>query len=256
MSLSVDAASSQSMYNLNTALPGSTMYPSTAACWFNMAAPSGGGVQTIFAFSAPSAASSYTTVEVTNAAVLRTGTNAGTTAQNASLATALSAGVWYFVMIRCLSATNRWISVLHTNTGLVESAQNTTSRGSTGQTCASLGAVRTSDTQSLFMTGYIAEFWYQPFDCQPDGLTTNTDIVRQLAYGGPFSHTDVGPNVLAYRSLRCGTTSDENIVNETYIGNAEGVQAWIDAGGVQLGPHPPLPYWYDNRGDFDRMAMI
>jgi hypothetical protein len=92
---------------------------------------------------------------------------------------------------------------------------------------------------------FISEFWYTNTDIQPDGAQLNDDLLRQLAYGGPFSVPHVAANLIEYRSFRkvIESDQDEAVGDGVYWGGA-GRQVWTNTNGVTRGPHPPLPGWY------------
>lgn len=152
----------------------------------------------------------------------------------------LTANAWAFLLARGISATSRRLDILHAD-GHISQFSNTQSRAPTGIDRMSLGCGDNS-TPGEFFDGNIAEFWYTDTDIQADGAATNSDIVRQLAYGGPFSVPHIGAAVIEYRSLRKTLSSNEDDATEIYSGY--GHQEWTNSGGARIGQHPPLPYWF------------
>lgn len=176
---------------------------------------------------------------------------AGGSLATSAIAT-LSPNQWHFLVGRFISSTNRRFSVLFPD-GSISHAQNTSSNSPSGIDAMSLGC-NASATPFNFMTGSIGEFWITNTDIQDDGTQLNDDLIRQLAYGGPFSVPHIASNVIDYRSLRKHPTSDGDELGEVYDG-AFGRQTWTNTGGATIGPHPPLPYWYRKPGQRRRYAF-
>lgn len=147
---------------------------------------------------------------------------------------------WCFVVGRFLSTTNRRISVLEGNRGTPIHDQNTTSLSPSGLSRIHLGCKNLSGTPEDFFTGTIAEYWVTNTDIYPEGAVS-TELMRQLAFGGPFSVPHVVQAVEEYRSFMTHPTLTDP--NEVYTKNRVN-QSWTNTGGVSLGKHPPLPYWY------------
>jgi hypothetical protein len=112
------------------------------------------------------------------------------------------------------------------------------------------GALQTSAGASVPFDGNVAEFWYTNTDIQPDGAQLDGNLLRQLAYGGPFSVPHIAGDILEYRSFRkvIESDQDEAVGDEVYWGGA-GRQVWTNTNGVTRGPHPPLPGWYRKPAD-------
>jgi hypothetical protein len=146
-----------------------------------------------------------------------------------------------FLVARGISSANRRMAVLQGD-GSIAHMQNTTGISVTGVDTMTLGATNVSVQVHLF-DGGIGEFWYTNTDIQPDGAQLDENLLRELAYGGPFSVPSVAKDVVEYRSLRKYPSADGNELGEVYSG-AFGPQTWTNTNGVTIGPHPPLPYWY------------
>lgn len=178
---------------------------------------------------------------------------AGGTPNNASAGT-VTANRWVFIVGRFISATNRRISVLQGD-GSVVAAQGTTSRAfPTSAESISIGAMVSTST-AQYLDGNIGEFWYTNTDIQPDGLALQEPLLRQLAYGGPFSVPHIGKDLIEYRSFRKSLTTDQDDGVEVYS-ESFGVQTWTNTNGVTIGHHPPLPYWYENPRQRRSVLMI
>lgn len=163
-------------------------------------------------------------------------------------------GVWTFIVMRGISATNRRIATL-LSTGAATHAQNTTSRTPTGIAQNNLGR---SFAFASYFDGQIAEFWYTLTDIQPDGLALDDGLLRQLAYRGPFSVPSVGAAILSggeYRSLFSSQGSITDKPGEVLWGG-RGRQTWVNNGGVRVGLHPPLPPDYVRPDDVQSLAVI
>lgn len=154
----------------------------------------------------------------------------------------VTASAWAFAVIRIISSTNRRIDVLQFN-GTIASTQDTTNKTPTSIDRFSLGCYDGS-TISQFFDGNIGEVWYTNTDIQADGLALQSDTLRQLAYGGPFSIPHVAAALVEYRSLRKFLSSDGDSAEEIYTSNPGAIQTWTNAGAVTVGQHPPLPYWF------------
>lgn len=152
--------------------------------------------------------------------------------------TNVTVGVWYFVICRGISSTNRRIAVLNSASGLVEHGQSTVPRSISAATILVLN----TEVSGGSLTEYdqaLAEFWYTATDIQADGAQLLDSTMRQLAYGGPFSVPHIACDVLEYHSLR-SSLLDQPVRGETYASGDPPV--WTGAG-IRT-EHPPLPYWY------------
>jgi hypothetical protein len=147
---------------------------------------------------------------------------------------------WNYVVARFYSATSRRIDLLSA-TGIATSQTDATNRAfPTGATTITVGNYAGSST-TLHHDGLIAEVFYTSSTIQADAAALNVPMLRQLAYGGPFSVPHVASEVSEYRSLRSDPILNDP--RDNYIRNSNW-QAWTNNNGVTLGPHPPLPYWY------------
>lgn len=147
-----------------------------------------------------------------------------------------AASTWFFVLARFISATNRRGACLNGNSNLIEHGNNSTSRNPTGLSTMALGRLEQL-TPSEPLGGRIAEFWYTNTDVQADGAQINNDLMRQLAYGGPFSVPHVAAAVQEYRSLRSDPLG-LGAPTENYAPGAR--QTWTLTNAPTAAPHPPL----------------
>lgn len=156
------------------------------------------------------------------------------------------AGKWTFVLGRFISTTSRRLSVLFPD-GSISHVQGTAAKAPAGANQMQLSAnIAACDAA-------IAEFWLASTDMQIDGAQTQEALMRQLAYGGPFSIPSVAANILDYRSLRKHPTNEE--AGEVWSGG-KGKQTWTNTNGAVIGPHPPLPYWYAKPGQNKRLLTV
>lgn len=174
----------------------------------------------------------------------------GSVATNA--AGTVTVGAWQFLVMRCVTATNRWFSALNAN-GSTSHVQGTTSKTPTSIDTMTLGVSRTTVAFNE-IDAMIGEFWCTKTDIQADGAQLKESLLWQLAYGGPFSIPHIAKDIIEYRSLRVHPDSRGDQIGEVYHG-AAGRQTWTNISGVTTGPHPPLPYWYKRPGDSTRMLM-
>ena len=187
----------------------------------------------------------------------RIAAQAGGTQISTNVGTLVTGG-WAFLLGRFISDSNRRLSVL-TPSGLISAGQSTTSRTfPTSAENISIGG-RATSSPSEFLDGEIGEVWYTNTDIQPDGAALQEPLLRQLAYGGPFSVPHIAKDIIEYRSFRKGLTSATDEASEVYSG-AYGRQTWTNTNGATLGQHPPLPGWYRKPGaeiiQFRRPSMV
>ncbi len=174
----------------------------------------------------------------------------GSSAVMTSLGT-VTANQWAFIIARAIGAANRRLSVLQFD-GSIGAGQETTSLTPAGIDALALGC-RNVSTPSTFMDGSVANYWLTNTDIQLDGGALDATLLRQLAFGGPFSVPSVARDLIEYRSLRKSTIKDQ--IGEVYYSQF-GVQTWTDTGGVILAADPLIPYWYRRPTDISRGVMI
>lgn len=163
---------------------------------------------------------------------------------NGTAGTSLSVGTpiintWAYLVGRFISATNWRLSVLQAN-GTPAHVASTTSVSltlSTSGTAVHIG--RYAAAASLFHTGRLAEVWYTNTDIQPDGGQLNEDLLRRLAYRGPWSVPHIAGNLVGYHSfLKIGTDGASAIDFDR-----NGL-VWTGNAAIKNAAHPPLASGY------------
>lgn len=230
------SASSQSLSTTVPELP-STGYPFAVGMWVY---PTTTSVEkTLFSMADTASANNYLEIRQNASNQFVAAAIAGGSEVTATAG--INGTGWHFVLARFDSATLRRIDVL-SPTGQTPSGNNTTSTAPTSLDTMALGA-RIASTTSQYFDGLIGEFWYTNTNIQPAGGATQTPVLRQLGWGGPFSVPHVGQNVVQYWSLREHPTAPKG--DEALIGAGKAWQSWTNTGGVTIGPHPPLTCMYE-----------
>lgn len=162
------------------------------------------------------------------------------TENNTNLSGTIVAGGWHYYLLRCITITNRRLDILNPN-GSVSSIQDTTSRTMT--TIARMEiADRAMSVQTSPAKGTYAEFWYALDNVLGNTGAMSPAVMRQLAYGGPFSIPQLLPSLMEYRSFRQGAFGGG--MRHTW---SKGRKPWtyqLGTGNVKSvlpGIHPPLP---------------
>jgi hypothetical protein len=239
MSARFAAASSQ---YLSLAAPPISNFPFTVLMWINLAAV-GASARTLFAYSDTATTNNYVNVRMTAAELISIVARGGGTENAASISTAISAGAWVFVVARFINTSNRQLSVLHAN-GLIETALTTTARAPAGVDTVTIGGLLTSGGLTEPWDGMIAEYTLIRHGVGiDDAVALPEPMVRQLAYGGPFSLPHIRDTILEHRSFRVHPASEADNSSEVFF-EKFGRLVWVNNAGVTTGPHPPLPYWY------------
>jgi hypothetical protein len=236
VSVSLVAGSSQ---YLQASSVGFTTLPLVVGAWVRLTAVAN-ATRRLWAIS-NTASTDSRSLYMTNAEVLGIQTT-GTATGSCTTSTAISAGVWNFVVGRFITNTNRRASVLHGN-GLVEHAVNTTNSSQSGLNAEFIGARQISGAAaSDFWNGEVAELFICDADIYDAAADLPDSLVRQLAYGGPFSVPHVAASLFEYRSLR-DSLADGCGAQDNYL--RQGVKFWTPTASPLLGVHPPLPHWYE-----------
>lgn len=248
MSIQFAKASSQKI--INTATP-ITAVPFTVGFWFRFTVL--GAVETPWGIFDTASGNNYFELYKDGSNKMRFSTAAGGTAAAATSAVNIVAASWTYIVLRGISATNRRMAILHP-TGATEHLQNTTSRTPSSLDTHALGCENYNSPDSFF-GGNVAEFWLAKADIQADGAALQDWMLRQLAYGGPFSVPHLAASIVDYQSFRQGISSDRDSYGEIYSGSA-GRQIWTPTNTPTMGPHPPLPYWYVKPGRAPRAVLV
>lgn len=233
MAASFISASSQRLTNSASPI---TVVPFTVGCWFQTDNTATQGVWSIT--DTGTSANYFYLRKIIGQLQLRCAAGAG--AASVGVGTLVS-NAWFFTLTRCISATNRRLSILNSD-GSAAHGQETTSMTPTGIDTIAIGCLNINIPQD-FLGGQVAEFWYTNTDIQADGIQTQDALLRQLAYGGPLSVPHIAKDIIEYRSFRKYQASDGDELSEVYSGSF-GPQTWANVNGVTNSAHPSLPYWY------------
>lgn len=238
MSASFVGASTQYLQNSASSLV-STGYPFTVGGWVNLSAV-GAVARTIFSLSDTGTTNNYLLVQMTSSEQIQVTAAAGGT-ENSAIATGVTlvAGKWVFFLGRFISSGSRRITVLGQN-GNISNNSTVTTRAPTGLDSLIIGANVTSGGAATPWDGLIGEIWYTNTDVQADGAVSKSDLIWQLAYGGPFSVPHIAKDIVEYRSLRSDAIGGET--DEVYVGAGKPFQKWVNVNGVTVGQHPSLLY--------------
>jgi hypothetical protein len=170
------------------------------------------------------------------------------TAAGGTDATAISTvavvGVWSFWLSRYISTTERRMHVVSSN--LIESSASTVSRAPTSLDALTIGARQNSGAVADPWDGPLAEYWLAQGDVFGAGVVPTIAELVAVAYGGPFAHPAINSRLLEYRSFREGLYSRGDIVRHN----------WSTVNGPLVGPHPPLPYWYERPGQVRELLVV
>lgn len=238
MSLLCLAASTQSLKNAAT---NGVTYPFTVGFWFNVLTTN--VLQCPYSFNNGAAGGYHGRMDATGhlSLIVNAGSNTVTTTVGAA-----TSNTWNFYLARFISATNRRLIFLN-SAGLIEEVQGTASISPGTHTQCNIGLLG-SATQPW--NGNIAEWWYTNTDIQLGGAVTDTSLVLQLAYKGPFSVPYVAQNLVEYRSFRMGLDTSSDEINEVYWGEGVPQQIWTLVNAPKIGEHPRLASEYRRPSNF------
>lgn len=224
-----------------------TAVPITMACWFNPSTVAA-GFGMIQSFGDVATAQQNRFIIYRNTANLVIESTAAGTSRTATLTSVLAAGSWYFVVGRFISATNRRICVLGPD-GTITHAVNTNSSTPSGIDNYSIGAGYNSGGPDTRFSGLIAECALWNADPQADGTQLNNDLLRMMAFGGPFSTgmNYLRGNLISYRSLEKSTGASDDVSRDSLTDSAVDAPNWLNGTALSYGAHPPLPPTYGNR---------
>lgn len=247
MAVACILGSTQYVQNIDAPI---TTFPVTVGFWFNLIAlPI--TQRYMWSLADTGTSNNYFSLGFDSTPALQIGAAAGGISATSSVATASVADRWSYVVGRFISATNRRISALHPS-GLVEHAQNTSSRSPSGIDAVALG-IRTGSSPTLPVSARIAEYWIFNGDIQADGAQLADAWVRQLAYGGPFSMAHVAAGLVDYRAFRQVPPAER--FNDVYEGPF-GRQNWSPVNSPTTTFHVPLPPRYVTPGQRKRVLAI
>lgn len=229
MAASFNAASTRRLDNAGVPF---ALYPFTMGFWVQPTTT--GTLMALAAFNDTGAATEYFTVMQSAANAWYMEVSGG---NSCSIGT-VTANQWHYVIARLVDADSRYLTVLQANGSIVHGSPTVATRLMTSLDTVMLGAFRQNGTASSYFTGLIAEFWYSNTDISGSNTQLNDELVRQIAYSGPFSVPHIAPDVIEYRSLRIHPTAN-NPASDAYYRNMQ-PPVWTNTGGVFTGAHPPL----------------
>lgn len=173
-------------------------------------------------------------------------------------------GGWTYILMRALSSTNRQFATLNPGGSVTSVAGSATAVATVtvaNQTLsnASFGSTGTNSAVSASaLNSTYSEFFCANGDPQNSTGTTDSALIYQLAFKGPFSVPAFVPKIAEYRSLR-----NPSIIGGTArdIYNPQAVQwALLDGGGTTLptnGIDRQLPYSYRGpQRDTNRLGQV
>lgn len=233
MSANFVNASSQRLVNSS---PGFTDYPFTVGLWVMPVSATAGAYFTL----ADTGTNNNQIMVEQSTTQIRISAVAGGTSAAATITTTFTANKWHYIVARAISSTNRRIAGVFP-AGQTLHAASSTSRAPTSMDTLAIGAYENS-SPGIFFDGMIAELWYTATDIQADGAQLQDSLLRQLAYGGPFSVPHIAKDIIEYRSFK--STLDSKYENWCEVYSQSAKQNWTNTNGVTIGPHPPLPGSY------------
>ena len=225
-----------------------TIFPLTVGAWVY---PKSANTMAFFSIGDNTVTNQYGAIRRQNTGTVSISAAAGSSESSANNGVAINANTWNFVVGRFISATNRRVGVLH-STSVISHASGTTSRAPTGANEIRVSGHAASAVTNA-MDGRVAEWWYATADVQPDGAQIQDQLLRALAFGGPFSVPAIAKNIVEYRSFRTHPTCGD--LNEIYFGGGSTAAPWTNTGGATIEAHPPFPYWYVRPGQHVK-AMV
>lgn len=245
-----NGASTQYLVN---STPSIVALPFCVGMWVNLTAV-GAVARTLFGLSDTATTNNYSIIRMTSGELLQIAARTGST-ENTFNCGSLVAGQWHFLVARFIAATNRRCSQIQAS-GTVSTGSSVTNRPLSGADTMTLGALSTSGGITEPWDGEIGEFWITDADIGTDpAADIGEPLLRQLAYGGPFSVPNIVDSIIEYRSFRKYPSSDGDEIREVYFG-AAGIQIWTNTNGVTIGSHPPLPYWYVRPTQYIRELVV
>jgi hypothetical protein len=164
--------------------------------------------------------------------------NSGATTSEVIASFTYTLGQWVYCLLRCIGAADKRLTAMN-HTGLVASINSVTSKTPT-VTTVDIGALGRSAPIQLW-SGYVAEYFITNTDIQPGGGAMQESLLRQLAFGGPFSVPHIAADILDYQAFRSALGSDTAVDTDGFYDAPKGQQIWTNTNTVGLGPHPPLP---------------
>lgn len=221
--------------NLRNLSPLVTGYPFTVGIWFNT--PNSTSMGLFGLCTSVSPVNGFVLADDSTQKINLRVYNGGVATQIAS-SSIFTDGRWVFVLGVFGAADSRVLAVLldHGLTSIVTTSVSA-SPGATPDSITIGAAAVLSGSPVSSYNGHLAEFWMANIAVE----NVNTHLVRQLAYGGPFSVPHVAQSIVEYRALRKSFGSDTDEPGEVW---RPGERVWTNNAAV-IGEHPPLPHWYE-----------
>lgn len=247
------AATLASASNFTMATPPFTTPPCTIAAWAR-GVPGGSGVNTIIMWDT---GGSGTTPSLF---IGDTGTGTffqctdGSSSATLFLGTSVAAGAWAFFIVRVASSGLLDAGVIQT--GQLFQGNDFTHTNSGSWTDMQIGGYATG------ASGSVAEYWYTntaPAYLGGSAGSSNMDpqIIRQLAYYGPFSMEQLIPDIVEYHSFRNGMAHQAEGPQDLYFGNTFGRRSYTLTGTVLSdGLAPPVLPSYIRQGQVRPFSPI
>jgi hypothetical protein len=157
--------------------------------------------------------------------------------------------VWYYLLARRISNTNARLSTLDTSTGIVAHSSDATSNTDGSVTENIIGAADSGSgtPDSNFLNGCVAEYFYVDTDVQIGGGQAADELIRQLAYRGPWSVPHVAASMVEYHGFQQAVGSNTDNFKDIY--QRGGRRSWTMSSTVPTtGNHPPLSRAYVRPG--------
>jgi hypothetical protein len=226
-----------------------TAGPFTVGMWMYVDALPGAD-QDFCTISATSAQRTWE-MTITSAGQLWTGYYDGTArGYNGLASNSIIAGTWtYFMMRRIANANKRTCSL---RAGAINHAQETANFAAGALDRITLAALQyNSAGATAFYTGRIAEFFYADADVLPGGAVMDENLLRQIAYLGPFSVPHIVPMIVEYHAMRGPSWQ---MAGDDYQRGA--AREWIPTNGPTFSHHPPISSEYIRPGQTRQLLTV
>lgn len=225
--------------------PKLTTRPFTIACWYN--APIGGEQVLTVVRDTAATQRGWEFYCHSDDITTRLTWWTGTATQGTATATS-TRGEWNFAVARLIGQSSKRIANLYP--GGISHGNSTTSTSPVALNTVEIGGW----DGVVNFDGVIAEWWMADIDVQPDGGQMSDNLLRQLAYKGPFSVPHVASAVVEYRSFWQGIGSNEDRAGHVY--QKGGRRLFTAVNGPTIGEHPPLAPDYVRPGPYLKPRVL
>lgn len=171
----------------------------------------------------------------------------GTATQGTATATS-TRGEWNFAVARLIGQSSKRIANLYP--GGISHGNSTTSTSPVALNTVEIGGW----DGVVNFDGLIAEWWMADIDVQQDGLQLSDNLLRQLAFRGPWSVPHLVPAIVEYRSFWQGIGSNEDRPGHVY--QRGGRRLFTAVNGPAVGEHPPIASGYARPGPSLKPRML